>query len=109
MRGTKRFDPCFRPEDLCPTVSSSHRKAMKKTGADREGLSEEEQIKIQQEMFAAARLRSMGSQALPALHPTTSAAPTAATSRPDQPPQQSVAGLGEAGDQMDADDLEEME
>jgi hypothetical protein len=93
-------------QPLCPTASSSHRKEMKKTGADREGLSEEEQIRIQQEMFAAARLRSMGSQALPAL-PLPSAAPVARTY---QPPQQQVAGLGEGGDQMDdGDDLEEIE
>ena len=91
---------------LYSSASSSHRKAMKKTGADREGLSEEEQIRIQQEMFAAARLRSMGSQALPPIASPRSAA-NLAPRAPYQHPEQSAAGLGE-GD-LDGDELEEME
>jgi len=37
------------------------KKASKRSGADKVGMSEEEQIALQQQMFAAARARSMGS------------------------------------------------
>eukprot|EP00873_Tetraselmis_striata_P045428 jgi/Tetstr1/465692/TSEL_010333.t1 len=37
------------------------KRAFKKSGADKVGMSEEEQIALQQQMFAAARARSMGS------------------------------------------------
>eukprot|EP00951_Prasinocladus_malaysianus_P007311 scaffold52609_cov47-Prasinocladus_malaysianus.AAC.4 len=54
------------------------KKLSKKSGADKAGMSEEEQIALQQKMFAAARARSMGESQLGA----AAAAANAASNNP---------------------------
>jgi len=46
-------------------TASSHKAALRKTGADQMGYSEAEQIAMQQQMFAAARARSLTTMDVP--------------------------------------------
>ncbi|GAX73035.1 hypothetical protein CEUSTIGMA_g487.t1 [Chlamydomonas eustigma] len=46
-------------------TASSHKAALRKTGADQLGYTEAEQIAMQQQMFAAARARSLSSMEAP--------------------------------------------